>query len=59
MTFALGFIYMIVTGAVLVSMTTLHLRGERTISNKMYLVFQGMVALWCVSQIMEIGRAVV
>lgn len=52
MTFALGFIYMIVTGAVLVSMTTLHLRGERTISNKMYLVFQGMVALWCVSQIM-------
>lgn len=47
----LGMIYIIVTGAVVVSMTTLLLRGEKTSANRLYLVFQGLVALWCSSQV--------
>lgn len=51
MTLCLGIIYIIVTGAVVVSMTTLLLRGEKIVANGFYLVFQGMVALWCISQV--------
>lgn len=52
MTFILGFIYMLVTGAVLVSMTALLLRGEKNICNRIYMILQGTVLLWCSSQIM-------
>lgn len=48
----LGFIYLIVTGTVLVSMATLFLRGNRNKANLLYLIFQGLVAIWCSSQIM-------
>ena len=52
MTLLLGSIYIIVTGTVLTSMVTLFFRGKKTVSNRMYLVFQGMIALWCISQIL-------
>lgn len=52
MALLLGSIYIIVTGTVLVSMATLFFRGEKTVSNTAYLMFQGMIALWCVSQLL-------
>lgn len=52
MSFILGLIYLIVTGAVLASMAALFLRGEKTICNRVYMICQGMVALWCSSQIL-------
>lgn len=52
MAFVLGLIYMIVTGAVLVSMAALFLRGKKEMSNRVYMVCQGMVVLWCGSQIL-------
>lgn len=52
MTFLLGFTYLIVTGAVLASMAVLFLRGKRELANQIYIVCQGMVAVWCSSQIM-------
>ena len=52
MSFMLGLIYLIVTGAVLASMAALFFRGERTLCNHVYMVCQGMAALWCGSQIL-------
>lgn len=47
----LGSIYILVTGAVIFSMAALFLRGEKNIANKMYLVCNGLVAIWCSSQL--------
>lgn len=52
MAFLLGCIYMVVTGAVLVSMVALFLRGKKELSNRMYMICHGLVALWCGSQIL-------
>jgi signal transduction histidine kinase len=52
MNFTLGFIYLIVTGAVLVSMAALFLRGKKELSNRIYMISQGMVLLWCGSQVL-------
>lgn len=52
MAFVLGLIYMLVTGAVLVSMAVLFLKGRKEKYNRIYLVCQGLVALWCVSQVL-------
>lgn len=52
MGFALGLIYLLVTGAVLVCMAVLLLRGERAISTWIFLSCQGTVALWCASQVL-------
>lgn len=51
MTFVLGLIYMLMTGVVLVSMAVLFLKGKKEKYNHIYLVIQGMVALWCASQV--------
>lgn len=53
MSFVLGLIYIIVTGAVLFCMAALLFRGEETTSNRIYLICQGMVVLWCGSQILQ------
>ena len=52
MAFILGCIYMVVTGAVLVSMTALFLRGKKNLCNRIYMVCHGLIALWCSSQIL-------
>jgi signal transduction histidine kinase len=52
MNFILGFIYLIVTGAVLVSMAALFLRGKGEPYNRLYMLFQGTVLLWCSSQLL-------
>lgn len=52
MEFALGLVYLLVTGAVLVCMAVLLLKGERTVSTWIYLFCQGTVALWCASQVL-------
>lgn len=52
MSFILGFIYMLVTGSVLVNMAMLYLWGKREMCNRIYMSCQGMVALWCGSQIL-------
>lgn len=52
MNFILGCIYLIVTGAVIYSMTVLFLQGVKNISNKMYLICHLCVAIWCSSQIL-------
>ena len=48
----LGWIYMMVTGAVLVSMATLFLRDNGEKANRIYMVCQGIVVVWCSSQIL-------
>lgn len=48
----LGFLYVLIIGAVIVSMAVLLLMGKRENYNKMYLGCQGMVLLWCLSQIL-------
>lgn len=48
----LGILYVFIIGAVIVSMTVLCLMGKKEKYNKIYLGFQGMVMLWCLSQIM-------
>ena len=53
MQLVLGFIYIAVTGAVLFSMAALLFRGENTPASRMYLVCQGMVVLWCSSQLLQ------
>ena len=50
-------IYIIVIGAVLFCMATLLLRAEKSKSSRTYLVCQGMVVLWCTSQILQIIAA--
>ena len=52
MSLILGSAYILVIGAVAVSMTVLLLKGKRELSNIMYLICQGMVILWCCSQIL-------
>ncbi|MBQ9983473.1 MAG: sensor histidine kinase [Lachnospiraceae bacterium] len=52
MEFILGFIYMVVIGAVLVSMAVLLLKGKKELYNRIYLGCQGLVAVWCMSQIL-------
>ena len=52
MAFVLGLIYMLVTGAVFVSMAVLFLKGRKEKYNRIYLVCQGLVALWCISQVL-------
>ncbi|MDE6851547.1 MAG: hypothetical protein K2J67_03545 [Lachnospiraceae bacterium] len=48
----LGFLYVLIIGAVIVSMAVLLLMGKRENYNIMYLGCQGMVLLWCLSQIL-------
>ena len=50
----LSLIYMLVIGAVLFSMAALLFRGREMFSNRVYFVCQGMVVLWCSSQILTI-----
>lgn len=52
MALILGTLYILVIGAVTVSMAVLLFMGKRETYNKMYLGCQGMVVLWCVSQIL-------
>lgn len=49
----LTIIYLVVTGAVLFSMAVLLFRGEPTAGNKNYLVCQGLVVIWCTSQVLQ------
>ncbi len=51
MEFILGMIYIMVSGAVLVSMAALYLLGPDKQYKKIYLGFQTAVAVWCMSQI--------
>ncbi len=52
MSLILGILYISVIGAVAVSMTVLLLKGKKEFSNIMYMICQGMVILWCCSQIL-------
>lgn len=52
MAFVLGIIYILVIGAVLVSMAVLLLKGQKELYNRIYLGCQGLVVLWCVSQLL-------
>lgn len=52
MSLILGVLYILVIGAVTVSMAVLLLMGKKETYNKRYLCCQGMVILWCVSQIL-------
>lgn len=51
MEFGLGVIYVLVVGAVLVSMVVLHLKGPDKQYKWFYLGCQGSVVVWCMSQI--------
>ena len=48
----LGVLYILVIGAVTVSMAVLLLKGQRNKANYQYVGCQTMVVLWCVSQIL-------
>lgn len=48
----LGMIYVLIIGAVIVSMAVLLLMGRKETYNKMYLGCQAMVITWCLSQIL-------
>lgn len=52
MSFILGLAYMLVIGAVTVSMAVLLLKGKRAGYNIIYMICQGLVVLWCSSQIL-------
>lgn len=52
MAFWLGGIYIVVIGAVLVSMAVLLLKGKKELCNRIYLGCQGLVVLWCASQVL-------
>ncbi len=52
MFFVLGVIYIMVIGAVLVSMTVLLLKGQKELYNRIYLGCQGLVVVWCISQVL-------
>lgn len=49
----LSFVYILVIGAVLFSMAALLFRGREMASNRIYFACQGMVVLWCSSQILQ------
>ena len=48
----LSFVYILVIGAVLFSLAALLFRGREMVCNRIYFVCQGMVVLWCASQIL-------
>lgn len=52
MSFVLGIIYVVVIGAVLVSMAVLLLKSNKELYNRVYMVCQGLVATWCFSQVL-------
>ena len=54
MRFLLGVIYIIVTGAVLVSQAALVCLGKKCGSNRMYFGCLAMVVIWCSSQLMQL-----
>lgn len=54
MDFILGCIYILVTGAVVISMVTLFLLGIRDKANNRYLLCQAMVSLWCASRVINL-----
>ncbi len=54
MRFLLGVIYIIVTGAVLVSQAALVCLGKKNGSNRMYFACLSMVVIWCSSQLMQL-----
>ena len=54
MRFILGVIYLIVTGAVLVSQAALVCLGKKCGSNRMYFGCLSMVVIWCSSQLMQL-----
>lgn len=52
MAFVLGLVYILVIGAVLVSMAVLLLKSQKEVYNRIYLGCQGLVVVWCVSQVL-------
>lgn len=54
MDFILGCIYILVTGAVVISMVTLFLLGVRDKANNRYLLCQAMVSVWCASRVISL-----
>ena len=54
MSFLLGLIYILVIGAVLVSMAVLLLKGQRELYNRIYMGCQGLVVVWCLSQVLQL-----
>lgn len=52
MSLILGTVYILVIGAVIVSMTLLFLKGKKERYNIIYMICQGLVLLWCGSQIL-------
>lgn len=54
MNFVLGLVYSLVIGAVLVSMAVLLLKGQKELYNRIYLGCQGLVAVWCLSQLLQL-----
>ncbi len=52
MAFVLGFIYILVIGAVLLSMAVLLLKGRKEKCNRIYMGCQALVVVWCVSQVL-------
>lgn len=52
MNFILGIIYIVVIGAVLISMAVLLLKSQKELYNRIYLVCQGLVVVWCISQVL-------
>lgn len=52
MAFVLGFVYILVIGAVLFSMAVLLLKGRKEKCNRIYLGCQMLVVVWCVSQVL-------
>ena len=52
MAFILGLVYLLVIGAVLVNMAVLLLKGKKESYNRIYMICQGLVVIWCVSQVL-------
>lgn len=52
MAFVLGLVYMLMTGVALISMSVVYMIGKKETYNRISLVIQGLVALWCVSQVL-------
>lgn len=52
MAFVLGLVYILVVGAVLVSMAVLLLKGQNELYNRIYMGCQGLVVIWCISQML-------
>ncbi len=54
MSFVLGLIYILVIGAVLVSMVVLLLKGQKELFNRIYMGCQALVVVWCISQLLQL-----